>query len=436
MAMSRAQLETSRDSDHAAHGAASLPRREIASGTTELFQMHLAAERAATLDCPLVPGNRMTLLQNGPDTYEAMFAAMRRAEHHINLETYIFNDDEAGGQFARLLLERQADGVQVNIIYDSVGGLATPAAFFERMREQGIRVLEFNPINPLQALRRKWRINHRDHRKQLIVDGRTAFVGGINISNSYSSAPLSRRRRRKRRRDADDGGNDGWRDTHVQIEGPVVAQFQHLFMDTWQRQSGETLPEHGYFPALDAQGDGIVRAIGSRPADADSHIYRTLISAIERAQAEVHLTIAYFGPDAALREALIGAAQRGVDVSLILPGRSDVWPTLHLGRSHYTELLQGGIRIFERQGGIMHAKTISIDGVWSTIGSTNLNSRSFLHDDEINAIILDPVFGGKMRKMFAEDLAESEEILLERWQQRSWLQRMKERAAGLGEYWL
>jgi cardiolipin synthase A/B len=216
----------------------------------------------------------------------------------------------------------------------------------------------------------------------------------------------------------------------------VVAQFQELFMDTWTRQQGEPLPERKYFPALAAPGDGIARAIGSTPRDAESHIYETLIAAIQRAAIEVHLTIAYFGPDERLRAALIGAVQRGVDVRLILPSRTDVWPTLHLGRSHYTELLRGGVRIFERHGAIMHAKTICIDAVWSTIGSTNLNSRSFLHDDEINAVILNTAFGRQMRVMFAEDLSESDEILLEQWQKRSWLQRMKERAAGLGEYWL
>jgi cardiolipin synthase A/B len=436
MATSHAQMERPGNADISVRGEALLPDRASEARALELLQMHLAAEQAATATGPLVPGNKLTLLQNGPATYEAMFAAMRAAEHHINLETYIFNDDEAGGQFAGLLLERQAAGVQVNIIYDSVGGLMTPAAFFDRLRDHGVRVLEFNPINPLAAMRRKWRMNNRDHRKQLIVDGRIAFVGGINISDTYSSAPMTRRGRRKRSRDADSGRNDGWRDTHVQIEGPVVAQFQRLFIDTWKRQQGAPLPERKYFPAIAASGDGIVRAIGSTPRDAESHIYETLIAAIHRAAIEVHLTIAYFGPDERLRAALTGAVQRGVDVRLILPSRTDVWPTLHLGRSHYTELLRGGVRIFERRGAIMHAKTICIDGVWSTIGSTNLNSRSFLHDDEINAVILNTSFGRQMRTMFAEDLSESDEILLERWQQRSWLQQLKERAAGLGEYWL
>jgi cardiolipin synthase A/B len=401
---------------------------------SDLLVHHLALEQAMNSTSPLVLGNRLTLLENGPDTYAAMFAAIRAATDHINLETYIFDDDEIGRQFADLLIERQSAGVQVNIIYDSIGGLATPPAFYERMRESGIRLLEFNPIDPRDVKTGEWLLNNRDHRRQLVIDGRTAFTGGVNISATYASAPFG-----KQRGPASQPPREpvaGWRDTHLKIEGPVVAEFQWLFLDTWARQAGEPLPQRRYFPAPEVRGDEIVRVIGSTAADPESLIYLTLVSAINHASQHVHLTIAYFAPEPRLLEALKAAAGRGVEVQLVLPSYSDSWPVFHVGRSHYAELLRAGVRIHERQGAVMHAKTATIDGVWSTIGSTNLDWRSFLHNDELNAVVLGRDFAAQMDAMFAEDLAQSKEISLEAWSDRSLLLRLKERIARLGAYWL
>jgi len=417
-----------------ARSDAILDQLEGKDGDSELLDKHLAFEQAVNADSPLVLGNKLTLLQNGPATYQAMFAAIREARDHINLETYIFDDDEAGNQFSDLLLERQAAGVQVNIIRDSVGGMMTPTAFFDRLRDGGIEVLEFNPLNPLTGNKKEWLINNRDHRRQLVIDGRTAFTGGVNISDTYSSAPSDRRAREKR--DQDPNPTEGWRDTHIQIEGPVVAEFQKLFMDTWARQKGEPLAAKNYFPELQAQGDEIVRAIGSTPDDPESLIYLTLMSAISHAELKVHLTIAYFAPDPQLLRALTDAARRGVEVKLVLPSYSDSWAIFHLGRSYYTELLRAGVKIYELRGAVMHAKTACIDGVWSTIGSTNLDWRSFLHNDEINAVILGRGFAAQMDAMFAQDLKESQEITLDQWKHRSWMLRLKEQMARLGAYWL
>lgn len=418
-----------------ARGDAILAHLEGNNGASDVLQKHLAYEQAVNAGSPLVLGNRLTLLQNGPATYQAMFAAIRKARNHINLETYIFDGGEAGQQFADLLLERQAAGVQVNIIYDSVGALSTPQAFFERLRAGGVQVLEFNPLNPLTGNKRSWLLNNRDHRRQLVIDGRIAFTGGINISDTYSSAPWGKRGSRKRDRvEAEPGA--GWRDTHIQIEGPVVAEFQKLFMDTWARQKGETLLPKAYLPQLKARGDEMVRAIGSTPDDPSSLIYLTLISAITHAELQVHLTIAYFAPDPQMLKALTDAAQRGVDVRLVLPSYSDSWAIFHLGRSYYTELLRGGVRLYERRGAVLHAKTACIDGVWSTIGSTNMDWRSYLHNDEINAVILGRSFAVQMETMFARDIAESEPVTLLQWRKRALLNRLKEWSARLGAYWL
>lgn len=399
------------------------------SGDIDILQKHLAVEEAINADSPLVLGNKLVLLQDGPATYQAMFAAMRKAKDHINLETYIFEDGEVGDQFANLLLEKQAAGIQVNLIYDSVGSLSTPREFFDRLSATGIQVLQFNPVNPL-AVKKGWQINNRDHRKLLVVDGRVAFLGGINISEAYSSGSSTPAPKKK------GGVSPGWRDTHLQIEGPVVEQLQKLFMDTWSKQKGPPLPPKNYFPKLEKQGDEIVRAIGSTADEQPSLIYLTLLSAINSAEKEVYLTNAYFAPDPQFLLALTDAAQRGVEVKMILPSHTDSWAVFHAGRSHFSKLLRAGVKIYERRGAVIHSKTASIDGVWSTIGSTNLDWRSFLHNDELNAVILGKDFSRQVNTMFAKDLAQSDAIILEKWEGRSPLFRLKEWAARLVEYWL
>jgi cardiolipin synthase len=425
------EFETSRGVVSEKRSDAILARLDATPGATDVLQKHLAHEQAINADSPLVLGNKLTLLQNGPATYSAMFAAIRAAKDHINLETYIFDDDEIGRKFSDLLLERQAAGVQVNIIHDSAGALFTPTAFFDRLREGGIEILEFNPVIPFTGNNDDWLLNNRDHRKQMVIDGRIVFTGGINISGTYSSSPGGKRAAKRRAEQP-----VGWRDTHLQIEGPVVAEFQKLFMETWSRQNGVALKPKNYFPALTPQGDEIVRAIGSTPSNSQDLIYLTLLSVINHAETHAHLTIAYFAPDPQLLKALTDAAQRGVDVKLVLPSYTDSWSIFHLGRSYYTTLLKGGVKLYLRRGAVMHAKTASVDGVWSTVGSTNLDWRSFLHNDEINAVVISRQFAAQMDAMFNADIAESDQITLAEWKQRSLFAKLQERIARLGAYWL
>jgi cardiolipin synthase len=268
----------------------------------------------------------------------------------------------------------------------------------------------------------------------LIIDGRVAFTGGVNISDTYGSAPS---RKWQHANDRQKGNaTSGWRDTHIQVEGPVVAEFQRLFLDTWSRQHGDELAPRDYLPKLGVQGREIVRVIGSTPDDPQSLIYLTLVSAINNADLTIHLTVAYFAPDPQLLEALTAAAQRGVDVELVLPSYTDSWAIFNLGRGYYTRLLKSGVKVYERRGSVMHAKTACIDGIWSTIGSTNLDSRSFLHNEEINAVILGEEFAQQMESMFADDIAQSETIELTVWQHRPLTYRIKEQLARLGAYWL
>ena len=427
-ATSPAQVDSARGPLSPARSRAVLQELERGAADTNIFDRHLALEQAVS-DSPLLTGNLVRLLEDGPDTYRAMFTAILAASDHINMETYILEDDEVGRLFADALIQKQRQGVQVNLMYDSVGTLGTPAEFFQRLRDNGIRTLEFNPVNPATA-KTGWDVNQRDHRKLLIIDGQTVFLGGINISSVYSGGSSRGPSKTK------PNGELPWRDTDLQIDGPVVAEFQKLFLETWTAQKGEPLAPRNYLPALQPHGNEVVRAIGSSPDDAFSLIYVTLLSAINSAETEVWLTNAYFVPDPQLLAALKAAAARGVDVRIVVPGSTDSALVFHAGRSYYDELLQAGVKIFERRDALMHAKTAVIDGVWSTVGSTNLDWRSFLHNQEVNAVVLGTEFGDRMRAAFARDVAQSEQITLEKWRKRPIGARVKEKIARLWQYWL
>ena len=422
------QLEGARGPLTAQQSKAILDRLKRGAEDTGIFDRHLALAEAI-VGSPLMVGNKVVLLQDGPATFQAMFAAIGNARNHINLETYIIEDDEVGNRFADALIEKQAQGVPVNLIYDSVGSMSVPREFFKRLTDGGVKVVEFNPVNPLTA-KKGWEVNQRDHRKLLIVDGKTAFLGGINISSVYSGGSFSTRFRQR------PGGGLPWRDTHLQVEGPVVGEFQKLFLATWEKQKGERLVPRDYLPQLANRGKEVVGAVGSSPDEPYSLIYATLISAIGSAETSVHLTNAYFVPDPQLLAALKDAVQRGVDVKIILPSKTDSWPVFYAGRSYYSELLDAGVQIYERRDALLHAKTALIDDVWSTVGSTNLDWRSFLHNEEVNAIIVGQEFGAQMRAAFEADLASSRPVTLEEWAQRSLSDRLKEMAARIWEYWL
>jgi cardiolipin synthase len=403
--------------------------------SSDVLARHLALEQAVS-DTPLVLGNRVTILEDGPNTYATMFSAIAAARDSINMETYILEDDEVGQRLAGVLVAKQQQGVQVNLIHDAVGTLGTKKEYFKRLSDAGINVLEFNPVNPLAA-KAGWTVNNRDHRKLLVVDGRRAVLGGINISSVYSSSAAGGSS------GSMSGGSRGgdkkslpWRDTDLLVEGPVVASLQKLFMETWQGQKGQPLATRDYFPQLQAVGDEVVRAIGSTPDEPFNQIYVTLISAINSAESEICITNAYFVPDPQLMKALVAAAARGVDVKLILPSTTDSSLVFHAGRAHYEPLLRGGVKLYERREALLHAKTAVIDGVWATVGSTNLDWRSFLHNQELTAVILGKEFGAKMRAAFERDLAASDPVTLEAWQRRPITTRAKEMFARLWEYWL
>ncbi len=393
---------------------------------TDILERHMAVVESIT-ESPLTKGNKVVLLADGQATYAAMFKAMQKAKDHINVESYIIEDDDTGRKFADLLLQKQAEGIQVNVIYDSVGSMNTPAAFFQRLRDGGIQVVGFNPINPIEV-RGKWGLTHRDHRKILIADGKVAIIGGINISEVYSSIPLRRKQTEK--------APIHWRDTDIQIEGPAVAEFQKLFFDTWLQQKGPELSERNYFPDLKEEGNALVRVIGSNTGETNRITFIMYVSAIAFAEYSIHMTNSYFIPDDQIVKALTDAARRGVDVKIILPGISDSQLVLYAQRYYYSELLKSGVKLYEHSTSLLHAKTAVIDKVWSTIGSTNMDYLSSLSNDEVNAVILNHEFAVEMEKMFVSDLADSRQIQLDEWEKRPLFQMIRELFMHLFSQWM
>lgn len=417
---SAVHIEGPRGTLPAARSETILARRQNGSIETNIFTKHLARMEGIA-GSPLMTGNKVKLLLDGPVTYQSMYDAIQGAKDSINMETYNIEDDEVGRRFAEALIDKQKEGVQVNFIYDSVGSGNTPRAFFKSLADGGVNVLEFNPINPL-LLRKRWEAG-RDHRKLLVVDGRVAFLGGVNINSVYSSGSFRSQPRTK--------GTQPWRDTHLRIEGPVVAEFQQLFLATWQKQKGKQLNAESFFPKQETRGSALVRAIGSAPDEPYNAIYVTLLSAIDSAETYAYVTTAYFVPDERLLAALKGAAGRGVDVRLLLPDKTDWNLVSHASHSYYDELLSSGVKIYERQGALLHAKTALIDGAWTTIGSTNLDWLSLAYNQEINAVILGQEFGAEMKAMLDKDIESSRLITLEQWRQRSIVMRLKELGARL-----
>ncbi len=385
-----------------------LDRTAPEPGDAGILKRHLAIEEAVA-ETPLVAGNSTHLLVDGAQTFAAMFAAIKSAKATIDLEYYIFEDVESGGEhLGDLLIAKLHEGVAINVIYDSFGSNATPSDFFKRLRGAGINVVEFNPVNPLNPIS----LNNRDHRKMLVVDGATAIVGGINVSTTYQSSGSGKSGGIQNKPD------EHWRDTDLEIEGPVVAQLQTLFMEHWSQQKGPPFDKEKYFPAVPPKGTEVVRIVGSTPDKGIPRFYVTLLSAIRNAEKNIWLSTAYFVPTDQEEEDLIGAARRGVDVRLLLPGDSDSKMALAIGRSHYAYLLEAGVKIYETKDEVLHSKAASIDGVWVAVGSSNFDPRSVVYNDEVDALVLGSAMAKDFQRMFEADTSNARQIDLATWRHR------------------
>jgi cardiolipin synthase len=361
-------------------------------------------------ESPATSGNRVDLLLDGEPTFAALEAAIRAARHHVHLEYYIFAGDRTGARFRDLLADRAREGVQVRLLYDHAGSFSLPRDFLAPLAAAGGQVGVFLPVN---LLARRFNPSLRNHRKIVVVDGTVGFTGGINIGDEYLAG--SRRARL-------------WRDTHARIEGPAVHRLQEVFAEDWHFATGENLVSRRFFPEQARAGDLVVQVLASGPDERWEVIHRILFTAIANAERSVLLTTPYLAPDQAMLVALETAALRGVDVKLLLPRRSDHRLLDYTARSFFTELLESGVRLFEYGPGIMHAKTAVIDRVWSTVGSANMDARSFRLNFEANLVIYGVEFARRLDEVIGKDLEVAREVHLEHFRRRSYRQRLIEGA--------
>jgi cardiolipin synthase len=382
------------------------------------LERHLAVEQAVA-ESPLFAGNTVSILRDGEQTFPAMFAAIQGAKRYLYLEYYIFEDVNCSGeQLSDLLIAKAQDGVRIALIYDGIGSLSTPADFFGKLKNAGIQVIQFNPPNPLHA-GGHFALNARDHRKMLIADGTVVIVGGVNLSSTYQSSPGSSSKLAATQQDV-------WHDTDMQISGPVAIQLEKLFREHWREQGGPTLAPPEDPGAIHANGSEVVRIIGSTPRHLKSRYYVTVLSAIRNAEKNIWITAAYFAPTHREKEDLIHAARRGVDVRLLLPSHSDSSAALQVQHSHYEALLHSGIKIYERNDGILHSKTMVVDGVWSITGSSNFDYRSVIFNDEVDAVVLGRDTGEHLATLFETDLQSATPIDLHAWRNRPVLTKVRE----------
>ena len=353
-------------------------------------------------ESPILGGNRVRVFFRGPETFEAMRAAIDAARRDVLVESYIFKDDATGRSFLEALSRAVDRGVKVLVLADAFGSIATRRAFWNRMRARGIEVRLFNPLFPHLLLQ-----PFRDHRKILVIDGVTAFTGGMNIGDEYGSSLKAH------------GGP--WRDTHVQVDGPAAWGMAIVFTEAWHAAGGSPVE---LSPLAPQTGGVAILVLDSRPYRGTDEMASVLAAIVAATRRRLWITNAYFAPRWRAVEALGEAARRGVDIRLLLPGRSDVPLVRHAGHGYYAALLKRGIRIFEYQPAVLHAKTVVADDFLSLAGSSNLDFRSFHFNAECNLVMLDEETARKFSEAFEQDLEKSVEVTRESWAHRTFLHRL------------
>jgi cardiolipin synthase len=396
---------------------------------TDALQQQYDLQRGLS-DSPIVFGNAVTLLPSGADAFQSIFEAIGGARDCINLEYFILADVQSNGlHLSDLLLDRLRAGVKVNMIYDSFGSKDTPGTFFDALRAAGAKVVEFNPINPL-ATRTGWSPNDRDHRKITVVDGRIGFTGGINMDKVYENPPSA---------GVPADGNTShayWRDTAVRIEGPAVADLQRLFFETWKAQKAPPADAADYFPQLARQGVQTVRIIGSSPGRSEPLYYASLLTAARSARRRVWLCSGYFLPPHQERKELARIARSGTDVRIVAPAFSDVQSAVYAARAAYGDLLEAGARIYEVTDAVVHAKLAVVDDTWTMVGSSNLDRRSVVFNNEVDAVVLGHDTAGQVEAVMLRYMQDARQVSLAKWNHRSLQERMRELEARVWQYWM
>ena len=355
----------------------------------------------STCQAALHRGNRITIYTNGPQFYPAMLEAIRGATESVNMECYIFQPGRIADQFIDALSERARSGVNVTIVVDAIGSFSLWGRPAHRLRKAGCRIESYQRLRWYSLAR----INNRTHRELLVVDGRIAFTGGAGIADWWAFP--------------DKGCSRPWRDTMARVEGPVVAALQGVAAENWLECCGEILTGAQYFPDLTPAGNTTAFVVRSSPADRATVSRVTFQVLMEAADRELQICTPYFLPDRALRRAIVRIAKRGVSVTVIVPGyRTDQrWVRL-ASRRMWGELLEAGVRIFEYREAMCHMKVLIADRAWSVLGTTNIDNRSFEHNDEVNLAMYDREVAERLLADYQRDLEDSEEISLERWRRR------------------
>lgn len=362
-------------------------------------------------DALLTTGNQLELLKDGEKTFEAIFAAIKTARHHIHLEYYIFADDKIGKELQNMLIKKCEQGVKVRIIVDDVGSWDLAKKFFENLRKKGIEVYPFMEV---RFPRLTSRVNYRNHRKVIIVDGKIGFIGGINVADRYVSGLPKL---------------GPWRDTHLQIKGDAAACLQVIFAADWYLVTKQNIYGYKYFPKF-TESNGIPVQLSASGPDYDwEGIMQAFFAAISNSRKKVFITTPYLMPPPALLLALKTAALSNVDVRIIIPEKSDARISKWCSFSYVEELLEAGVRIFFYQKGFIHSKYMLVDDTFSTIGTSNFDFRSFETNFETNAFIYNREFSKKLEEHFRDDLHNCREIQLKRWHKRSTLFKIRESLA-------
>ncbi len=375
---------------------------------------------SAHTDARFVAGNRIDVLLNGDETFPAMLRAIAGARRTITFEEYFYEKGQIADDVANAIAERCAHGVKAHILLDGFGASGIRHELVANMRRSGCEVEWFGGLKPIQFLL-PWKLlsyNNRNHRRIVVIDGTTGFTGGYGVSEAWTGDGRQR---------------DHWRDTNVQMAGPVVRQLQAAFVRDWRETTGAILGGGDYFPEIDAPGDVTAQIVASAPSGGSSESYMLFLLAIATARRSIEITNPYFAIDDEMKQALIDAKRRGVDVTVIIPGqlesevfRIDQNLVHYAGRGEVGPLLQAGIRIFQYRPALLHAKTMVVDGTWAIIGSTNFDRRSFQLNKELNVTVLDARVAARLEAIFRDDLGRSEELTYAKWRGRGPVERLLE----------
>ena len=358
-------------------------------------------------------GNHIDLYREGNAAFAAIFEAIAAANSHVHVETYILHDDELGRRLVAALTEKAKAGVEVRLLFDAIGSYRTPARMLQPLLDAGGKACLFLPI---AILRRRFQVNLRNHRKVLVVDGTTGFIGGLNFGDEYvgKSAYFG-----------------FWRDTHIRLVGPGAVDLQRVFAEDWDFAFGEHLGDAKYYVPLKDQGPHAVQIIDSGPDQEVKAIREVIFAAISKARRRLWIASPYFVPDAALLDALCLAGYTGVDVRLLGQFKPDKWLPQFAAKYYWTQVLRAGVRVFQYKGGMMHAKTVLVDDEFVSIGSANLDNRSMFLNFEANCLIYSSIVAKELEAFLLQDFADAVEIEPKKYAERGLSERLVENACRL-----